>query len=191
MSQGVSKLRLEKSDLDCVPDIPVPEGYVLRTFREGDEAGLSRVFVASQLGNETPEKVHALLMEHPCYKPGRVFVIEHAGEVVGTCSAWINLREPDYGYLHMLGVSPEHRGKNLGRILSIAVAGYSLAEGFTRQRLDTDDWREPALRMYLSLNYVPLIADDTHPTRWAAIGEKIGCLDVIGRARDVRAATAP
>lgn len=182
----MSQLRLEKDDLEHVPVIPLPEGYVLRTFREGDEVGIARVYAESMLGNETPEAVRKTIMEHPCYTPQRVFVVEHAGTLAGTAAAWIANGNPGVGYLHMVGTLPEHRGRRLGSILTIAAIEYSRNEGFTRQQLATDEWREPALRMYLDLGYDPLITDDTHPARWEALVEKLGRPEILAHARDAR-----
>lgn len=182
----MSQLKMEKNDLDNVPAIALPEGYVLRTFHEGDEAGLARIYAASDLGSETPEKVRKTILEHPCFKPERVFVLEHAGGPVGTAAAWVEPNEPDCGYLHMVGLLPEHRGKRLGAILSIASIQYSRSEGFRRQRLDTDDWRDPALRLYLGLGYYPLFMDNTHPKRWRSIAKKLRCAQALTQARDLR-----
>ena len=181
----MSQLRLEKDDLDNVPTIALSAGYQLRSYREGDEEGISRIYAASQLGNETSEIVRTNILSAPCFRPERLFVIEHDGELVGTAAAWIESREPDLdvGYLHMVGVKPEHRGNRLGAILTIAAIGYTRQEGRHRQRLLTDDWREAALHTYLGLGYYPLIVDETHPERWRAIAEKFGRPDILERAK--------
>lgn len=180
----MSQLRLEKDDLENVPVIPLPAGYMLRTYRDGDEHGITRVYAASTLGKGTVEDTRHILLDPPWSKPERIFVIEHAGELVGTAAAWLEASNPCVGYLHMVGVLPEHRGKRLGAILTIAAIKYARSEGFTRQQLATDDGREAALRMYLGLGYYPLIMDETHPARWKALGRKFGLPDIMGRARN-------
>ena len=180
----MSQLRLEKDDLENVPRIVVPTGYVLRNYREGDEAGIGRVYAAAGLEEGSVESVRRRIIAHPCFTPGRLFVIEHAGEIVGTAAAWIEAEnDPGVGYLHMIGVMPEHRGKRLGAILSIAAIEYTRNEGFTRQRLSTDDWREAAIRLYLDLGYYPLICDETHPARWAALAEKLDRMNAVALGR--------
>lgn len=186
------QLKMEKDDLANVPAIAVPEGYVLRTFRDGDEAALGRIYAASDLGMTTAEQVRANLVGKPCFKPERVFVVEYHGEPVGTASAWWEGNDPEVGYLHMVGLLPDHRGKQLGALLTVAAIGYTRNEGFTAQRLDTDDWRLPAIRLYLDLGYYPLYLDDTHPDRWAALTGKLGRPEALERARDRRSpASAP
>ena len=181
----MSQLRLEKDDLDNVPVIPLPEGYVLRTYRPGDEEGIARIYRASALGAEaTAETVRDTLVRQACFKPERVFVIACAGELVGTAAAWIDGPCAEAGYLHMVGVMPGQRGKRLGAILTVAAIGYSRAEGFARQQLATDDWREDALRLYLRLGYRPLYLDETHPERWKAIAEKFGAPEILLHAKN-------
>lgn len=180
----MSQLRMEKCDLDRVPDIPVPPGYALRNYRPGDEAGLARIYEASSLGTETAEKVRANMVEHPCFKPERLFVVEHETGLVGTASAWLRDDLPNSGYLHMVGLLPEHRGKRLGALVSVASIRYSRQEGFSRQSLDTDDWREAAVRLYLDLGFRPVMLDDTHPERWRVLGEKLGRTAVLNLIAD-------
>ena len=78
---AMSQLRMEKSDLDNVPVVPLPEGYVLRNYREGDEAGLGRVYAASSLGCETAELVRKRVIDRPCFTPARLFVIESTARI--------------------------------------------------------------------------------------------------------------
>jgi mycothiol synthase len=180
------QLRLEKDDLDNVPLIPVPDGYRLRTYREGDEVGIARIYAASNLCYGIVEDVLENMIRQPCFTPERLFVVEYAGKLVGTAAAWIESGNPGVGYLHMVGTLPEHRGRRLGAILTVAAIGYSRNEGFMRQQVATDDWREPALRLYLDLGYYPLITDETHPARWEAVARKLGRPDILTRMKILR-----
>lgn len=182
----MSQLVMEKSDLAVVPNIPLADGYRLRNYQRGDETGLARVYAASILGTETEQEVEKNILSHPCFRPERVFIVEHDGRVIGTSAAWVESDDPDVGYLHMVGLLPEHRGKQLGAFLIVASIGYSRAEGFDRQRLKTDDWREPALRLYADLGYYPLFTDDSHPGRWEEVARKLGRPHLLERSVDLR-----
>jgi len=182
----MSQLLMEKRDLDDVPEPALADGYVLRNYRAGDEAGLSQTYTAAFLGCETEEEVRARMVAHACFSPARLFVLENEAHVVGTAAAWLEATDPGAGYLHMLGVKPEHRGKGLGKVLAVATIHYTRNEGFTRQRLLTDDWRVTALRLYLDLGYDPVYKDDTHPQRWGAIAEKLHRPEIVARAKDDR-----
>lgn len=180
------QLRMEKNDLGHVPDVPVPNGYALRTYREGDEYGLARVYLESQLSDGTAETVRRTLVSNPCFKPERVFIVEHAGAIIGTAAAWVETeRDPGVGYLHMVGLLPEHRGHRLGALLTVEAIRYSCHEGYHAQRLLTDDFREPAVRLYLDLGYYPLYTDPSHPQRWAALADKLNRHQAIARARNL------
>ncbi|MBI4559633.1 MAG: GNAT family N-acetyltransferase [Candidatus Hydrogenedentes bacterium] len=179
----MSQLRMEKDDLNNVPAIPVPEGYILRNYEDGDEVGIAVIYGASDLGANTPDAVRERILQHPCFAPERVFVMEHAGELVGTSCAWLEPSDPGVGYLHMVGVLPGLRGRRLGAILTIAAIHYTQQEGFSVQRLLTDDFREPAIRLYLDLGYYPLISDETHPKRWEELATRFGRPEILARAR--------
>lgn len=167
------QLRMEKCDLDRVPEVRVPEGYTLRTFRSGDQTGLAEVYAACELGCRTREDVQERLVMRPYFQPGRVFVMEYEGAIVGTATAWEEPSEPPCGYLHMVGVLPEHRGKRLGCALTVAAIRRHREEGFAVQRLDTDDVRLAAIRLYLRLGYRPLLTHPSHEVRWRAVLKRL------------------
>jgi len=181
----MSQLHMEKDDLENVPAIPVPEGYLLRTFRDGDEADLGRIYQASDLGSETAEAVRERMFGDACFTPERLIVVEHEGGLVATAAAWIKPHDPGVGYLHMVGVLPGHRGKKLGALVTVAAIRYTHQEGFAVQRLETDDWRVPAVKLYLDLGYYPLSLDDTHPGRWQALAEQLNRPEIMDQARMV------
>lgn len=174
---------MEKRGLSDIPDVPLPAGYSIRTYRPGDETALAGIYCVSKLEKDTPEIVRRDVLGDPCFRPERIFIAACDGCVVGTASAWVTEGEPDAGYLHMLGVLDEHRGKRLGAALTCACLRYTRDEGFDVQRLMTDDWREAAIRLYLDLGYDPLIMDRSHPMRWEAIGKRLGRGDVLARMR--------
>lgn len=177
---------MERAGLDALPKVSLGPAYRIRTFEPGDEPGLGRVYAASALGGESVPEVQSRLHAHPCFDPGRVFVAVSGELIVGTAAAWCSVRDPGVGYLHMLGVLPEHRGNQLGAALALATLRYSREEGFTVQRLLTDDWRLPAIRLYLSLGYDPILTDWSHHIRWRIVARKLGEPGITARARKVR-----
>jgi len=182
----MSQLCMEIDRLDSLPEIAVDSEYTIRTFESGDEPGLGRVYFASALNAESVEQVRSRLHAHPCFEPGRVFIAIENDCIVGTASAWRSVHDPDVGYLHMLGVLPDHRGKNLGAALTVETLRYTRNEGLPVQRLLTDDWRRPAIRLYLALGYDPIITDTAHEDRWQKIGLYLQQPDILARARTNR-----
>ncbi|MDZ4859068.1 MAG: GNAT family N-acetyltransferase [Candidatus Hydrogenedentes bacterium] len=179
----MSQLRMEKRGISSIPDHALPDGYGLRTYRDGDEFAIARIYAASQLGKESAESVRAEILGDPCFTADRMFILEYGGEVVGTASAWVTDEEPEVGYLHMIGLLDEHRGKGLGMALACAALRYTRDEGFDTQRLLTDDWREAAIRLYIDLGYDPLITDRTHPARWTALAARLDRPQLLSRMR--------
>ena len=183
---SLPQLRMEKNDLDRVPEIPTPAGYRLRHFQDGDEPGLALVYLSSGLSDGTVETVQRGILNHPCFKPERVFIVEHAGAVIGSAAAWVDAdRDPGVGYLHMVGILPEFRGHHLGALLTVEAIRYSRFEGFTAQRLLTDDHREAAVRLYLDLGYYPLVSHESHAERWRVLGEKLNRREAVAKARSL------
>ena len=182
----MSQLWMAKTDLDCVPYSILPEGFILRTYRPGDEVSLGHLYAAGDLGTETPEAVRNRMLDHPCFEPERIFIVEYAGELIGTSAAWVQDYDPGVGYLHMVAVLPEFRGHGLGCILTVAAIQYSRNEGFTEQRLYTDDYRTGAIRLYLDLGYHPLISDDTHQERWQNLAVTLNRPNTLAQMQDMR-----
>lgn len=177
------QLLMEKTDLDNVPVVDAHSGYLLRTYRDGDETGLARVYAACDLGKTTPKAVREGIIHEPCFTPYRLFVAECAGDIVGTAAAWIEDDDPSAGYLHMVGLLPEHRGKGLGKALVCAAIRHTRSEGFRVQRLKTDDFRTAAICLYLSMGYYPLMSDPSHPARWEAIARGLNRPEISKKAR--------
>ncbi|MBI5093983.1 MAG: GNAT family N-acetyltransferase [Candidatus Hydrogenedentes bacterium] len=126
------------------------------------------------------------MTHHPCFKPERIFIVEYQDEIIGTAAAWIEPeRDPGVGYLHMVGILPEHRGHHLGALLTVEAIRYTRHEGFAVQRLLTDDHREAAIRLYLDLGYYPLLTHESHAERWRALGEKLNRREAVSRARNL------
>jgi GNAT superfamily N-acetyltransferase len=57
-------------------------------------------------------------------------------------------------YLEDLYVSPEHRGKGIGKALLVRVAAIAVAEGCPRYEWSVLDWNQPSIDFYHSLGAV-------------------------------------
>jgi mycothiol synthase len=179
----MSQLVMEKSGLDHLPNVPLPEGYAIRSYHPGDEAALARVFADATLGVDTTLAVKKDFIGHPAFRPERVFIVEWKGGVVGTASMWTSDDDPDAAYLHMVAVLRAHQGKRLGFALCAAAVRQACREGFSRQRLLTDDWREAAIRLYLDMGYYPLYTARAHPRRWRDLAAKLHRPDLLKTAQ--------
>jgi GNAT superfamily N-acetyltransferase len=80
-----------------------------------------------------------------------VLVAEHRSELLGLCTAYLDLNSVRYGarcWVEDLAVSPEHRSRGVGGELLDAAAAWARERGATHLELDTGLAREDAQRFY-------------------------------------------
>lgn len=152
----------------------LPDGYALRPYRDGDFPGYARLRIAA--GFTTPWDAVAFENYRCCLVPdGLMLTIGPDGTPVAAASAEINTKAlwPHNGTLGWVAADPAHRGRGLGKATVAAAMRRLLQYGFRTLWLSTDDWREPALAIYLKLGWQPLLADDDHRERWERIFAKL------------------
>lgn len=155
-------------------DVPqVPEGYVLRELRSGDEVPYDDLFhLAFVDDGRFAETVGRAL-------DGGFFVVEHLAsqELVASCVAMRGSSSPRHveaGQLGWLVTDPSHTRKGLGRIVSASVTNRLMAEGYQSPFLGTEDFRIPAIAIYLMLGWRPHIYRDDMESRWRSIFANLG-----------------
>ena len=157
----------------------VPEGYVLRTYRPGDEATLARTLQAVGFSNFGRDAVLEYL-EDADRRAGSAVVTFDGGVVASTFASRMSCDrvspvtgkpgEPQrQGVLDYVATHPDHQGRGLGRAASTAVSRYLVAQGCKMVSLLTDDWRLPAIHLYLALGFEPVMNREDMPERWNAV----------------------
>jgi mycothiol synthase len=158
--------------LGNLPDLSVPAGYGLRTFRPNDWPAWTNLMVENaELGEWTLER------SAPLFAPDSPLVFEGSFFATwqGTPVATAQLRcrtdppyapEPELGWV---AASPEHRGHGLGYVVCLAVLRHAAQLGFSSIFLRTDDHRLPAIWTYFKLGFEPWLFDDTAAERWRTI----------------------
>ncbi|GGU62693.1 GNAT family N-acetyltransferase [Lentzea flava] len=105
----------------------------------------------------TAEQLHtALFGDNPALF-GHVAEVD--GQVVGMALWFLNFSTWDgvHGiYLEDLYVTPEQRGKGLGKKLLETLAQECVAKGYTRLQWSVLNWNEPSIRFYESLGAIPM-----------------------------------
>lgn len=165
------QLRMVRPNLLDLPDIELPTGYKLRTYRKSDELHWANIITDSFGGRaRTVEDTENEITKRDVFVPDGLFFVTHNDLPVGTATAWRqSVDETDIGYVHMVGVLDQHTGRKLGKWVSLAVLYYFRDNGFVCSMLDTDDFRLPAIKTYLNLGFVPVFIDKTQPERWDKI----------------------
>ena len=169
------QLVMRRPHLREVPAAVPPEGYELRHFRPGDEEGWNALMdLAFERRPGQSDFAREMAADDP-YRPERVkLVLDGTGRIVATASCWLLPRFGDEAaMLHWVARHPDHGGRSLGSLVSLDVLHHAAAEGLRRAFLLTDDFRVPALRIYLRMGFEPVITHESHPDRWRRILEDL------------------
>jgi mycothiol synthase len=155
----------------CVPPIVhLPTGYGLRTYRPGDEARFFEIMELAGWPGWDEERLRPWL--YRVVPEGWYMVVHQAsGEIVTTAMAthdptWV---VPFCGEVGWVAGDPAHAGKGLGRAVCAAVTARFIEVGYRHIHLYTEDWRLAALKIYLTLGYVPYWGKTAMLERWRAI----------------------
>ena len=168
------QLRMLRLNLASLPIIEIPDNYKLRTYQEGDDAHWAEIINSSFGGNRTVKDTYSQIIDCPQFSPDGLFFITQDDQPIGTACAWKrDTNETEIGYLHMVGVKPDHSGRRLGKWVSLAVIHYFCEHSFKCVILETDDFRIPAVKTYLNLSFVPLFVDTDHSKRWDNLFKKL------------------
>jgi mycothiol synthase len=178
----MEQLRMIRPHLRDLPTVALVEGYALRTYQAGDEQAWGDI-MNTGIGSEwTVEKVRQDLTQQPQFLADGLFFVTHAGQPVGSACAWrVPPEEMRQGYVHMVCVLPEHRGRELGYAVTLAVLHWFRQQGFESAVLQTDDWRLAAIKAYLRLGFEPEILNDEMRQRWVAVAHAIRREDLAQR----------
>ncbi len=152
-----------------VSPVPAAPGYQLTSYSPGREAEWIGLFNASEeFGVWDPQKLQQKLL---CGLISGGGVLAAAGnELVATASACQWPRFLPMAVLEYVVVHPRFRGQGLGRLTVAEAMRCASAAGYPGMVLETDDFRLPAIRVYLKLGFKP----DTHALpeteeRWSRV----------------------
>ena len=173
---------IDEATVDRLPDVLLPAGYVIRPCRPGDTASWADALRAGGFESWGEEQVLEFLESPERRKGSRV--VEWEGRIVAaTFATRISNRTPmtdvgdfdplEEGALDYVVTHPEHRGRGLGRATCTEVSRFLVARGYKTVSLGTDDWRLPAIHVYLSMGFRPLMNRNDMSARWAAIYKKL------------------
>jgi mycothiol synthase len=148
--------------------------YRIRTYQDGDDTGY--ILLMRQAGFEDwQEKNLHDVLSHAL--PNGLFFIEHhpTNLLVATTVALHrpSVRHPFGGELGWVAADSNHKGKRLGLYVVSKVSERLLQGGYEQIYLLTDDWRLPAIKIYLDLGWIPHIYDADMEDRWLTVYEEL------------------
>lgn len=165
----MSQLLMRRPDLTGLPVLPKLSDLALRPARPGDEETLAALLrTAFDDDGWTAASVRPKLLD--AADVNATYVITDRDIVVATASARL-LPEafPGAGYVHMVAARSDYAGRRLGYTVSLAVLLEFVLLGCQEAVLETDDPRLPAIKTYFRLGFLPVLRDESHRARWAAV----------------------
>ena len=163
--EKLPQLIMRNPDITKLPPIELPEGITLHTHRDGDEASWEEI-IESAFGQKFD---FGLLDRLGDYKPEHVIYAEMNGRNIATATAVENQLYPGEGWFRMIGAHADARGLGAGRLVCLAALHALRERGYNSAVLSTDDFRIPALSLYLSLGFEPVYSHESHRERWERV----------------------
>ena len=156
----MANIYMVRDNLDDIPQFDLPEGCSIHSLKPGEEKlweWICEGAFRGDFGNDFRFDFDKMMRSDACYAPERVFFGQQYSQVTSTASAWFDPKlGPHTGVLHWVGTHPTASGIGLGRPV-IAAALNKLRElGYTRATLITQEYRLPAIRLYLEFGFHPV-----------------------------------
>ncbi|MHC4563714.1 MAG: GNAT family N-acetyltransferase [Planctomycetota bacterium] len=183
------QLRMVRPDLRDLPPLDLPAGYVLRTFRPGeDEPGVSDTL--KDAFDEPSMAVEWAVVNNRGFMPARSFVIERGGLIMASASMLFDpdspaARREGTAFLHWVAARKSEAGKRLGYWVCLAVMHRMVSEGYRQAGLGTDDGRLAAVKTYLNLGFAPRIVHENQRARWRKIFDELGAPELKHQYADI------
>jgi predicted dehydrogenase/RimJ/RimL family protein N-acetyltransferase len=156
--------------LSSPPAPKLPPGCELRQYRSDDK---DRYLALMHRAGFTDWDGAMLERVVPTILPGGFFVVEHTatGRLVATAMATHcpTPRYPFGGQLGWVAGDPDYARKGLGLAVCSAVLDRFARAGYQRIYLLTDDWRLPAIKVYLKLGFEPVRSAPGMEERWRKV----------------------
>ncbi len=143
--------------------ITLPEGVVIRGYRQQDESELLRVNAAAFASHPEQGSMSAgdlaERMGEPWFDPAGLLVAVNRGTMLGF--HWTKQHSPALGEVYVVGVAPEAQGLGLGKALTRAGLDHLSGRGVSEVELFVESDNAAAIAVYTGLGFTHH-ARDTH-----------------------------
>ena len=163
------QLSMCRPNMENLPPIVLQQGYALHKASKDCDA----VWEAIILDSFGMEFSYEKELDYPDCGPEHCYFAAIDGKDVATAASYTKPELPGAAFLHMVAAHSKALGKGAGKLAVLAVLHGLKEEGVRECRLFTDDFRLPAIGLYLSLGFEPVIDDEQMRGRWDAVMEKL------------------
>ena len=155
-----------------MPEYKVPDGYELRGYLPGDEDSWLELLNMGEYGSNWGRSRLDEFITGPKRKEGSV-VATMGDKIVAATFASVEVGADCTGRVDFVTSHPDVRGLGLGRAVCTGVVRYLVDRGYSNVILYTDDWRLPAIGLYLSMGFEPQMSRQDMPERWQRVKEQL------------------
>ena len=167
LSMMISASRAEE-----MPEYKVPDGYELRGYLTGDEDSWLELLNMGEYGSNWGRSRLDEFITGPERKEGSV-VATMGDKIVAATFASVEVGAGCTGRVDFVTSHPDVRGLGLGRAACTGVVKYLVDRGYSNVILYTDDWRLPAIGLYLSMGFEPQMTRQDMLGRWQRVMEQL------------------
>lgn len=165
-----SSVSMIRENLDDIPQFPVPEGFSVRWFQEGDESIWHEIQSASERYFEIAPDLFAKEFgsEPTILAERQFFLLDNQQRPIGTATAWFDdsYQGLSYGRVHWVAIVPEMQGRGLSKPLMTVLCNRLRELGHERAYLGTATVRLPAIRLYSEFGFKPEIKHAQDQAIW-------------------------
>jgi GNAT superfamily N-acetyltransferase len=171
-------LTMIRPTLESLPRHTLPAGFRLRRYEPGDIEHWVAIHRLADHYNEVSEsRFRAEFGAHDQLIAARqMYLLDTAGTPIGTATAWFDdgFQGQRWGRVHWVAIVPAWQGRGLAKPLLAAVCRRLRALGHARAYLTTSTARLPAIKLYLTFGFAPLLNDAADQQRWAVTLAQLG-----------------
>jgi GNAT superfamily N-acetyltransferase len=177
-SSAFTDVWMIQRDLSLAPDFPLPPGYTIRFYREGDAETWVRIqrACADDLSFITAEHFHADMPGDADHLAERVlFLTDPLGNDIGTIVAWNDSKFDgrDIGRIHWVAIVAEAQGRGLSKPMMSTACKVLRKFNYTEACLETHTSLIPALNLYLEFGFRPFPRSEGERAAWRAVAPRV------------------
>jgi ribosomal protein S18 acetylase RimI-like enzyme len=169
------QLKMYRPTLDDIPDAPLPTGYSIRPYRDGDREAWARIetgageFATVEEGRTAFDREFGAHLDE---MPPRSLFLEAEGiGPVGTTTAWWGqFRGETIGMIHWVGITESFHGRGLSKPL-LAAALHRLAQFHSSAHLHTQTHSWRAIALYEKFGFKRVDETESDHRGWAIVDE--------------------